>query len=161
MRPCVVAGRRVGAAGKADALAMMTIDLPAMRHYPNGGALIERLFAEEARAANRPRLAIAPAVLHLLRAKAWPGNFHEARLTLRHMLTLCEGDRVEVEHLPESLRPEESEGADHEFAERCAPQAALDLNGWNVSRAAHYLDVSRATLNRRIRHFDLERPRRD
>lgn len=140
---------------------VMTINLPPLRHYPNPSAVIDFLYNEEIQALRKMGLTMSSSVAELLRNATWPGNMQEVRLAIRHMLALCEGDQITIEHLPRTLRPTSQNGAEtfgHDLAERHGLQSALALNDWNVSRTADYLGISRATLNRKIRCFSLVRP---
>jgi DNA-binding NtrC family response regulator len=68
------------------------------------------LFVERAsREAGRPQPGIAPAALELLRAYRWPGNIRELRNVVERALVLCDGDAIDLAHLPlDKMRPSAS-----------------------------------------------------
>jgi two-component system NtrC family response regulator len=53
------------------------------------------------------------------------------------------------------------EGLSLETVERDLLKAALDKHGWNQTKAAAYLDITRSALLYRMQKFGLERPKRD
>ena len=105
----------------------------------------------------------------MLLAHAWPGNVRELRNVLEQSVLLCAGDTLEASQLSLSrtsappLREERAAGAPVESAapatlediERRALLDALRQTGWNVSRAARVLGVSRDTLRYRIDKYGL------
>ena len=82
----------------------------------------------------------------------WPGNGHEVQNLLRQALLLSEGEALMPETLPpEILRHHRSREirALSKF-EEARIVSALMHNAGNVTRTAHYLGVSRATLYRKL-----------
>ena len=128
--------------------------LPALRERADKGALIDAVFREEGAEAGMPNLALDRTALRLLVSHAWPGNIRELRHVARYAATLAEDGIVTPACLPPYFRPAEAGMRD----ERNITEAALTRAGWNVSRAARHLGISRATLHRRIASLDLSRP---
>jgi DNA-binding NtrC family response regulator len=92
---------------------------------------------------------------------AWPGNVRELRNLLEQAVLLCHGQTLGVDDLglreePRSLVAATAANADGVAArtlpamERDALMQALERSGWNVSRAARDLGISRDTLRYRI-----------
>ncbi|MBZ9557895.1 MULTISPECIES: sigma-54-dependent Fis family transcriptional regulator [unclassified Modicisalibacter] len=103
-----------------------------------------------------------------LLAYAWPGNIRQLRNALDFALATVEGDEITVHDLPETCQgelagaPQLIDAAPpamtmHEGREL---QALLQDAGWNVSRVARRLGVSRPTVYRRMRRHGLVPPNR-
>jgi len=100
----------------------------------------------------------------LMRAP-YPGNVRELENAVEHGFVLCEGDVLQLEHLPESYldlgrpTPVESELVDPqaplERAEAWAIQEALRRNHGSRVRTASELGISRNTLWRKMRRLGL------
>ena len=96
----------------------------------------------------------------------WPGNVRELRNVLERALILSRGASVvDVTKLPAEVRGIESDAAlphvaqSLEQVERGHIERTLRAHGLNRTRAARELDISRATLIKKIREFGLgERP---
>ena len=136
-------------------LAGATLKLPALRERADKAVLIGQVFAEEARAQGRT-VRLAEATAARLAAHFWPGNIRELRHVARYAVALCEGATILPEHLPDTLGGAEAPGGVD--ACRATLRQALDHCGWNVTAAASLLGISRATLHRQIRGYQLQRP---
>ncbi len=102
-----------------------------------------------------PDISLSPEAEALLHAHDWPGNLRELASVLAEALVCGNGQRITAADLPARLH-------------RCPPDApppeislrdALDSAGWNVTKAAQIMGISRATINRRIAAEGLARPR--
>ncbi|RJQ45295.1 MAG: response regulator [Nitrospiraceae bacterium] len=90
----------------------------------------------------------------------WPGNIRELEHALEHAFILCKQHTITTEHLPFELKS---------FADAAIPQnntngdvddpqiilQALDKAAWNKSRAAQLLGISRRSIYRKIKEFNL------
>lgn len=84
---------------------------------------------------------------------AWPGNIRELQHAVEHAFVLCREDVVDVRHLPPELQdsalPDSGDG--HKSGDEAAEiVAALEKSGWNKSRAARLLGISRRTIYRKM-----------
>ncbi|MEZ5977395.1 MAG: sigma 54-interacting transcriptional regulator [Planctomycetota bacterium] len=92
----------------------------------------------------------------------WPGNVRELRNAVEHALVVQRGARIGVDDLPATVRerrpaPGTAPGlTPHEEAEKLAILDALDATGWNRTRAAELLHISRVTLWKRIRLYGID-----
>jgi DNA-binding NtrC family response regulator len=108
----------------------------------------------------------APA-LSLLMAHGWPGNVRELENTIQRMMVVCKGDRLDVGDIPREIRGSEAHPVrttqalrglsreSTELIEKRAIAEALAKTGGNVTHAAKALGVSRATLQTKMKLYDL------
>lgn len=117
-----------------------------------------------------PRL--HPDALTALARHHWPGNVRELKLVLERAILLAEDDAIAPEHLVIQHRFSRPVGADPPGAaaeilipaegktlaqiEREAIALTLSLTEWNQSAAARTLGISRPTLARKIKGYELE-----
>jgi transcriptional regulator with GAF, ATPase, and Fis domain len=107
---------------------------------------------------------VSPPAMNLLANYPWPGNIRELENCLERAMILAHGDEIGPEQLcwpGGELRvdPYESESREPEspleIAERREIERALKGTGWNRSRAAQALRVSRKTLYLKIKKYGL------
>lgn len=98
-------------------------------------------------------LRLVPSVLEALASHTWPGNLHELRAVMAHVLTHRRAGDVTLADLPEEYRTitRVQRLSGRERAERDAIVAALREHRGNKARAARELGISRTTLYARIR----------
>ncbi|SDH71077.1 Transcriptional regulator of acetoin/glycerol metabolism [Pseudomonas benzenivorans] len=142
-----------------------TLKLPALRERADKGYLIERLFRELSEQRQRPPRLRGDAMSALL-GYAWPGNIRELRNVLQYALATCEGEEITVDDLPEEclpslkLRPAPAVAQAMTVAADPAAQLAecLRRHRWNVSAAARELSLSRPTVYRWMRVYQIVPP---
>jgi DNA-binding NtrC family response regulator len=110
---------------------------------------------------------VSPEAMELLAAYPWPGNVRELRNVLERALLLARGaPSLLPQHLPAEVRglgdelmlPHVSRSLAE--VERAHIDRTLRAHGANRTRAAKELGISRATLIKKIREYELgERPR--
>jgi DNA-binding NtrC family response regulator len=100
------------------------------------------------------------AAVEALLAYPWPGNVRQLRHVVASALVMKEGPVIRVEDLPlkaPSFNSESSStlppGATLEDIEARHIRASLDYHGWNVTRTAESLGVSRQGLRDRMKRF--------
>jgi two-component system response regulator AtoC len=109
---------------------------------------------------------VSPDAMQLIGAYPWPGNVRELRNVLERALLLARGGpSVLPRHLPAEVR---GAGDDQQLphvsrsladVERAHIDRTLRAHGANRTRAARELGISRATLIKKIREYELgERP---
>ena len=142
----------------------LEVALPPLRERTDRHELIMRVLEEEA---GRP-MRLSRAVESLLMSHAWPGNLRQLRHVLRTATVLCEGECLELAHLPPAVRPEATQATQDEVEpigselnaielnERQVLLQLLDTHHWNVSHVARALGVSRNTLYRKFHRLDIE-----
>ena len=162
----------------------MVLTLPPLRERSDKASLIAAILAEEAAGQALPAPRLSARAQSLLSAHDWPGNIRQLRNTLRAALALCDGDEIDVEHLPAGFaasarpqlppqrlssigwgeRPARPEPAAGPTAGPVAQAllATLQAHHWNISDAARSLGLSRSTVYRRMaKHRIVEPNRRD
>ena len=137
--------------------------------------LVRHLLSKAASEINRPVPVIPPDVMADLLSRAWPGNVRELENVLTRAVVMCRGgalskddlgeDHQDPEHSPtttgarrEVYRPEEETGESLATVERRHVQEVLIRTGGNKSAAARILHISRPTLNRMIKEYELFLP---
>ena len=116
--------------------------------------------------AGPPRPRIDPATIDLITAYDWPGNVRELRNEVRRLVALSEGGPIRPEHLSSRItayRAPDLERAPSralrplvEDLERRVLRAALLRHGWNKSRAAEELGLSRLGLRKKLERYGLD-----
>ena len=148
-------------------LNVVHIRIPPLRERPEDIALFAARFLHLAgvRFGTSARR-LSPGALATLEGAAWPGNVRELRHAIEQAATAAEGDVVEVEHLPESLRgivPFAPPGTYRAAVERAADAGGRDYltqvvrsAGGNVTRAAIEAGVERETLHRLLKKHGVD-----
>ena len=89
----------------------------------------------------------------------WPGNIRELQHAIEHAFVICRQDVVDVCHLPPELRELQLSAQDEDSEpddELVRLTAALEKTGWNKSRAARVLGVSRRTIYRKMEELGIK-----
>lgn len=80
----------------------------------------------------------------------WPGNVRELRNVVQQILFKLEGNAIEVKHLPQHMQVNQSvDSAKEKYV-----KTILNYQG-DMDRAAEKLEISRATLYRRLQAYNL------
>jgi transcriptional regulator with PAS, ATPase and Fis domain len=142
-------------------LSAFKLVLPPLRERKVEILLLAELFARAlARAAGLRPPVIAPAASARLASHAWPGNVRELRNAIEHAVVLADG-RIDVEHLPQSVREQEERLPESALDSRIADVEkrsivdALAQCAGNQSRAARRLGISRSALIHRMKKHGL------
>lgn len=106
---------------------------------------------------------VADSVMQILMNYEWRGNIRELENALTRAVTLCRGDVLVAEYLPltapdkgqisrelMSLKEMEKQYIDH----------VLRYTRWNKSRASEILGITRPTLDKKIKDYELVDPRK-
>jgi two-component system, NtrC family, response regulator HydG len=143
-----------------------TIRMPALKERPEDVPLLARMFLEKQCAADglsADARRFTNSALSRLSEHAWPGNIRELIATVSRAALSADGPVIDDRHigflaLNTSIDAEPTNGpgirplAD---VERDHIQAALSATGWNKKETARLLQISRETLYRKIRTFQL------
>ncbi len=129
--------------------------------------LANHFVARENQTSQRQVSRIAPDALAALRAYRWPGNVRELGNAIRYAYAMGDGPLITRDDLPPQVR--DGDGAGRSLPVNVTPGIsgqlpgearrllrALERAGGNRERAAQSLGISRVTLWRKLKAFDLE-----
>ncbi len=141
-------------------LAVINLFIPPLReHKEDLWALIEHLVGKNQTGPVRfESMHFTKPVKNILQDYAWPGNVRELENTVIFFLNKMKADTVTVTDLPEHLAqqlPEHPQIDDLSVVEEQAIKAALYKNDNHISNTAKQLGISRATLYRKIKKYNL------
>jgi transcriptional regulator with PAS, ATPase and Fis domain len=141
-------------------LAGFIIELPALREQREAiPHLAYEFLREMAPNFGKPTATLSPKAVKLLLRYSWPGNVRELKHALQHALIVSRGSVVEEADFPAMLLPQvtsaSEDSPDLKLNEKNTIRRALRECGGNRSAAARALNISRATLWRKIRAYDL------
>ncbi|HET9684969.1 MAG TPA: sigma-54 dependent transcriptional regulator [Gemmatimonadaceae bacterium] len=149
-------------------LGVMPVHLPPLRaRSPEDlRETVHALVTELRRGLQSAPYGVSDAALEVIGSYPWPGNVRELRNVLERALLLARGEElVGVEHLPAEVRGIGDDAALPHVSrslaevERAHIERTLRAHGDNRTRAARELGISRATLIKKIRDYELgERP---
>jgi DNA-binding NtrC family response regulator len=164
-------------------LRVVTIQMPPLRTRKADIPILAEHFLKELSAANGKTFkALGEDALPALMNYDWPGNVRELRAAIEHGIVMCNTSRVMAKHLPAYLSqpgglglripatpsaktigsPEEPAKAPldiHEM-EKQLIMAALGRAGNNRSEAAELLNMSRRSLQRKLKDMGMVRKHR-
>ena len=111
--------------------------------------------------------------LELLTKYNWPGNVRELQHVVERAVILCSGELVGVQDIqlsslgspqfdsvadpsqPRSFRELTLDTLEQEYI-----MATLEQTNWNKSQAAQILGIERSTLDRKLKRYQAERPKK-
>jgi len=155
---------------------VISFEVPPLRRRREDIPLLARYFLERyAREYNKIASAISPETLEALSAHDWPGNVRELENVINQAVLLCEGDTINIDGLKTrviSSEGQQSSQADitgirslreavlriSEQVEKQIVTRMLERNGYNKSKTARELDVTRKTLTRKIEKYGISIP---
>jgi DNA-binding NtrC family response regulator len=151
-------------------LNVIHIELPPLRERREDIPLLAQHMMDELRERHqRQARLISPEVLEIFARHTWPGNVRELRNVVEHAVIVCNGQRIEKEHLPPQLfagrarAPEDTitlpVGIPLDEAERQLILKTLIKTNNNKTRAAELLNISLKTLHNKLKLYrDTEGP---
>ncbi len=144
-------------------LNVICLELPPLRDRPEDiEPLISHFLNKMAIRLGQPCKHLSPKLLQLLCSYSWPGNVRELENIIERCVVLANGPKLTPDLLPAKFRSAEAAPVaaflpsfSLRDAEALQVSRALDETGWNKSRAAQLLGVTRKTLDKKIRDFEL------
>jgi transcriptional regulator with PAS, ATPase and Fis domain len=149
-------------------LNVIQLTLPPLRERAEDVARLARQLLNELGGQERH---LSPNVLALFHAYPWPGNVRELKNALEHACVFAKHTSIVIEDLPERIKkwhslPKSAAGEQaaappteklllEEELQRQKTEAALKETRFNISRAAKMLGISRGTMYRRVRKYNL------
>ncbi|MFO7605727.1 MAG: sigma 54-interacting transcriptional regulator [Desulfurivibrionaceae bacterium] len=106
---------------------------------------------------------ISREALDLLISRPWPGNVRELNNVIEYAFVLCPEGVIDAQHLPEPARPacgERTGSRRHPLPparedQRATLIEALEMAGGNQSQAARILGISRVTVWKRMKRYNI------
>ncbi|MCF8039795.1 MAG: sigma-54 dependent transcriptional regulator [Desulfohalobiaceae bacterium] len=147
-------------------LNVFTLRIPPLRQRKDDIPLFCRYFVDKfARRFQKEVGGISRDVLNRFREYHFPGNVRELENVIERAVVLADGPMIHLEHLPRRLQQKSKakvQESDNPLAsldemEKRHIQKVLAFTGNNKSRAAEILNISRVSLWRKIKAYDLER----
>ena len=152
-------------------LSVFPIRIPPLRERRGDlSLLVSHFTAKYASDVGRTITQVAPDVLDTLARYEWPGNVRQLENVIHRAMLADQDKALLLEHLPAELRQlggaSDARGSridvlgdDDEILpvrelERRAIKKALRISGGSVEKAAKHLGMGRATLYRRLAHYD-------
>jgi len=154
-------------------LAVFPVTLPPLRSESRRSdvSLLAEYFIETSAICSRSRVqGLTPAAEHVLLNHDWPGNVRELRNVIERALILERSEQITPESLiladPEAAaapptsddRPKQEKDFSLEAAEREFILRALKETGWQRTRAAALLGITRATLHAKLKRYEIHAP---
>jgi len=146
-------------------LNVIPINLPPLRNRRNDIPLQARYFVQRFAAEQGKDIAeISSDAMRLLLNYPWPGNVRELENCIEHAVVLARGKHIEAPDLPDVLH--EASGQD-EISDTPATimenevkllKEVLDDCNWNKMEAARRLGISRNTLYRKLKKYQITQP---
>ena len=103
---------------------------------------------------------ISPSALAVLMGHDYAGNIRELENIIEHAFVLCRGAIINIEDLPENVRPEQASplaAADSmDDLESAYIREALKRNGWNRKKTAEELGMHKTTLWRKMKKLGID-----
>lgn len=145
-------------------LNVIHVQLPALRERRDDIPLLAQYLVDSlSERHGRPVRVISPEVLEIFVRYPWPGNVRELRNVVEHAIIVCDGQRIEKQHLPPQLfdgrmlRDEDSItlpiGTSLDEAERQLILKTLIKTGNNKTRTAEVLQISLKTLHNKLKLY--------
>jgi two-component system, NtrC family, response regulator AtoC len=151
-------------------LDVVPIHLPPLRQRREDIPLLISAFVQEFARQNQKRITgLSADAQDALQRYAWPGNIRELRAAIEHAVALCRGERIGVRDLPSRVLGQSlptagsdaipgsnpSSNLNLEKMEKNFIHQALRLTDGNVTEAAKLLGISRRTLHRKIKVYQM------
>ena len=145
-------------------LNVVHIDVPPLRERQADISLLAAGFLKEFAEENGKQLVgIKPPALSALRRYSWPGNVRELQNGIESAVVMARGSTIELRDLPPAVRSAQDAptvriplGSTLDHGEREMIRATLNHQHGNKTRTAEILGISRKTLHRKMREYQLE-----
>ncbi len=144
-------------------LNVFPINLPPLRQRREDiPALVEHFVGISATDLGCKRPTVGDEAMAHLAGYNWPGNIRELQNIIERAVLLADGGIMTTAHLPREVAGDEApKDAKAESSlsgyEKALIIKALRENGWNQSKAARALGISRDNLRYRVKKYDIEK----
>jgi two-component system, NtrC family, response regulator AtoC len=129
--------------------------------------LVEHFVQKYQERLGRPAMTVSRDALRVLMDYQWPGNIRELENTIERAMVLADGERIELDALPEKLREEKPTSPGPLLGEELSIKKtvrtierelirrSLEKTGGNRTRAAELLEISHRALLYKIKEYGL------
>jgi two-component system response regulator HydG/two-component system response regulator AtoC len=142
-------------------LNVVTISIPPLRERKEDIPILARHFLEKFSSINnKVIMSIDPEAMSALMDYDWPGNVRELENIIERAVVLCTTDTITIKYLPKTIREthsylEKKDELNLLETERSLILKALEKTGYNQTRAAQILGLSRKQLRTKMKHHGL------
>ncbi len=141
-------------------LNVMKIELPPLRKRREDIPLLTDYFLEKFnRKFNKEIRSVSDDVKKIFMNYPWPGNVRELEHAIEHAFILCRQPVITVDHLPPELMnfnvKDISCRNDGKAGDAQAVIQALEKSAWNKTKAAMLLGISRRSIYRKIKEYNI------
>lgn len=143
-------------------LNVVRINLPPLRERKEDIPLLVNHFLNKfSKENNKPIPQLEPEVMELLLSYDWPGNIRELANVMERAVVLSPSGLISIKHLPRRIQEKTGWIAKNESSlnllelEKSLIIKALNTTGWNQTKAAEILGISRKQLRTKMKHHGL------
>jgi len=142
-------------------LCVVPINLPPLRKRREDIPLLIESFIQKFNARGQRINEVSSRAMAQLISYDWPGNVRELENAIEHAYVTSTTERIERRFLPKQvaqadiLRLPETENTVHGITEKEQIRYSLEKHRWKKHAAAHDLGLSRTTLWRKMKQYDL------
>lgn len=139
-------------------LRVVPIEIPPLRVRREDIEPLARLLLRRVGERHGRHLRLAPDVIRLFLNYPWPGNVQELETAIEYAVAVAKGPIITPEDLPVEISGTVQAGPAQEstvLSEAQRLRSALESHRWRREETARALGISRATLWRRMREFNL------
>lgn len=153
-------------------LQVMELLVEPLRARRSDIAILAKHFLERSVKRSKSQVtSISPAAISTLMNYPWPGNVRELQNTIERAVILCASDTIGMNDiqlsalgagelkLPSQERQEAFRAVSLDLIEQEQILGTLSWTNWNKSQAAQILGIERSTLDRKLKKYEVERPR--
>ena len=148
-------------------LSVMNIEIIKLDDRKEDIELLARHFTEKLNEAHDKKKTLSSRYIDSLKSRSWKGNVRELQNVVFRDYYLCESNELTVssgEMIMNDLEPEKQKNVPSEIIDIGQAEAAnimtvLSSCGWDVQRAAEIFGMSRATLYRKMKKYEIKRHR--
>ena len=142
-------------------LKVIEIKIPPLRDRQDDIPLLFDHFCEKYNASFKKQISDADeSAMKAMLNYQWPGNVRELEHAIERAFILCHGTTIHLDHLPPEINhgskkhgPRSLNLSRNDSGELLA---ALRKTGWNKTKAARLMGISRQTVYRKIREYNLK-----
>ena len=146
-------------------LSVMNIEIIKLDDRKEDIELLARHFTEKLNEAHDKKKTLSSWYIDSLKSRSWKGNVRELQNVVFRDYYLCESDELTVssgEMIMNDLEPEKQKNVPSEIIDIGQAEAAnimtvLSSCDWDVQRAAEIFGMSRATLYRKMKKYEIKR----